>query len=80
MNNDIQRHYVDFYDMIDGWGDFGFFTERLFYDLDLAIKLCDKLNSELDVSNKRCGEHYSVIDKLTNMEIYCGLELYRCQN
>lgn len=69
-----KRYYVDFYDMIDGWGYFGFFTERLFDDIDLAIKLCDKLNSELDKSNKECGEHYGVIDKLTNKEIYCGMD------
>ena len=78
MNNETKRYYVDFYDMIDGWGDFGFFPERLFDELDLAIKLCGKLNSGLDKSNKECGEHYAVIDKLTNMEIYCGMdEKYR---
>ena len=30
MNNEIQRYYVDFYGMIDGWGgDFGFFPETI---------------------------------------------------
>ena len=79
MNNDTKRYYVDFYDMIDGWGgDFGFFPDRLFDDLDLAIKLCDKLNSELDKSNKECGEHFGMIDGTINREAYCGMdEKYR---
>lgn len=74
MNNGTKRYYVDFYDMIDGWGGFGFFPERLFDDLDLAVKLCDKLNSELDKSNKECGEHFGVIDGTINREIYCGMD------
>ena len=56
-----KRYYVDFYDMFDGWGGFGFFADRLSDDLDEAIKLCDKLNSELDDNNKSCGHHYGVI-------------------
>jgi len=72
--NKEKRYYVDFYDMIDGWGDFGFFTERLFDELPKAIKLCDKLNSELDKSNKECGEHYGVIDKVLGREVYCGMD------
>ena len=78
MDNDTKKYYVDFYDMIDGWGDFGFFPERLFNDLGLAIKFCDKLNSELDESNKRCGEYFGVMDGKINREIYCGMdEKYR---
>ncbi len=69
-----KRFYVDFYDMIDRWGGFGFFAERLFDELPEAIKLCDKLNSELDESNKKCGEHYGVIDNFVGREIYCGME------
>lgn len=72
--NKEKRYYVDFYDMIDGWGGFAFFTERLFDELPEAIKLCDKLNSELDESNKKCGEHYGVIDSVIGREIYCGME------
>ncbi len=68
----MKRYYVDFYDMFDGWGTFGFFNERLFDDLDIAIKLCDKLNDGLAKGNKACGEHYGVIDSKTNREIYCG--------
>lgn len=70
--NKIKRYYVDFYDMIDGWGDFGFFTDRLFDNLPDAIKLCDELNSKLPEGNKRCGEHHGVIDSTTQREIYCG--------
>lgn len=78
MSTETKRYYIDFYDMIDGWGDFGFFLERLFDDLDLAIKTCDKLNSELDKTNKDCGEHYGVIDGTINQEVYCGMdEKYR---
>lgn len=43
-----KRYYVDFYDMFDGWGGFGFFPERLFDDLTLASKLCDELNEKLE--------------------------------
>jgi hypothetical protein len=68
----IKRYYVDFYDMFDGWGTFGFFNERLFEELNDAIKLCDKLNEELAKGNKACGEHYGVMDYNTNMEVYCG--------
>ncbi len=74
IDGDLQmkRYYVDFYDMFDGWGIFGFFADRLFEELDNAIKLCDKLNRELDKGNKSCGEHYGVIDSEANREIYCG--------
>ncbi len=74
VDRDVQmkRYYVGFYDMFDGWGIFGFFTDRLFEELDNAIKLCDKLNGELDKENKSCGEHYGVMDSGTNREIYCG--------
>lgn len=67
-----KRYYVDFYDMFDGWGGFGFFKDRLFEDLDSAIKLCDKLNSELAKGNKSCGEHYGVMDSKVSREVYCG--------
>jgi len=68
----MKRYYVDFYDMFDGWGTFGFFTDRLFDELDDAINCCDKLNEELAKGNKACGEHYGVMDSKTNMEVYCG--------
>ena len=68
----MKRYYVDFYDMFDGWGSFGFFTDRLFDELDDAINCCDKLNEELAKGNKACGEHYGVMDSKTNMEVYCG--------
>ena len=78
INDETKRYYIGFYDMIDGWGDFGFFQERLFDDLDSAIELCNKLNSGLDKSNKECGEHFGVIDGTINREIYCGMdEKYR---
>jgi len=68
----MKRYYVDFYDMFDGWGTFGFFTDNLFDDLQEAIKTCDKLNSGLAKGNKDCGEHYGVIDSQVNREVYCG--------
>ena len=71
-NGKAKRYYVDFYDIFDGWGEFGFFTDRLFDELDNAIKLCDKLNDELAKENKACGEHYGVIDSETDREAYCG--------
>ncbi len=71
---EIKRYYVDFYDMVDGWGIFGFFEDRLFDDLDEAIKLCNKLNLELAEGNKNCGEHYGVIDNVTEREIYCRMD------
>ncbi len=70
----MKVYYVDFYDMVDMWGGFGFFNERLFDDLDEAIKLCDKLNDELNERNKSCGEHYGVIHGESGREIYCGLD------
>lgn len=70
--NKTKRYYVDFYDMIDGWGIFGFFDYRLFDDLPEAIKLCDELNSKLPEGNKKCGEHYGVMDSTVQREIYCG--------
>ncbi len=68
----MKRYYVDFYDMFDGWGTFGFFTDNLFDDLQEAIKTCDKFNSGLTKGNKDCGEHYGVIDSHVNREVYCG--------
>lgn len=70
--NKTKRYYVDFYDMIDGWGTFGFFDRRLFDDLSDAIKLCDELGSKLPEGNKKCGEHYGVMDSTVQREIYCG--------
>lgn len=70
--NKKKRYYVDFYDMIDGWGYFGFFTDMIFDDLPDAIKLCDELNSKLPDGNKKCGEHYGVMDSTVQREIYCG--------
>lgn len=72
--NETKRYYVDFYDMVDGWGTFGFFTDRLFDDIDLAIELCKRLNSELDDGNKSCGGHYGVIVHSTGREVYCGID------
>ena len=72
--NETKRYYVDFYDMIDGLGSLGFFTDRLSDDLDETIKLCDKLNSELAEGNKSCGEHYGVVDNIVGREVYCGMD------
>ena len=72
VNKDY-RYYVDFWDMSDGWGTFGFFTHRLFSNLKLAKECCDALQSELNQNNKNCGGHYGVIDKELSREIYCTI-------
>jgi len=67
-------YYVDFYDMIDGWGGWecwGFFEDQLFDNLDDAKKKCDELQAELHDQNKKCGEHYGVICGKTGREVYC---------
>ena len=66
-----KRYYVGFYDAFDGWGSWGFWTERLFDDLDQAQACAEKLQAELNQQNKDCGEHYGVIDKETGREIHC---------
>lgn len=68
----MKRYYVDFYGMFDGWGEFGFFTNKLFDELPDVIKLCDILNGKLDKENMMCGEHYGVIDSKISREVYCG--------
>lgn len=68
----MKRYYVGFYDMFDGWGIYGFWKERLFDDLEKAIKCCIKLQDELDDDNKNCGEYFGVIDGDTKGEVYCG--------
>ena len=72
--NRKKRYYVDFYDLIDGWGGatFGFFEERLFDDLNEAIECCKKLQKELPIENRNAGEHYGVIDGNIMQEVYCG--------
>jgi len=70
-----KRYYVDFYDMIDGWGSMpDFRPERRFDDFDEAKDLCKKLQSELGEANKRCGEHYGVIDLQGHIahEVFCA--------
>lgn len=68
------RYYVDFYDMFDGWGTWGFFEDRLFDNLEAARAKADELQAELPQGNKNCGEHYGVIDKEKGREIYCTNE------
>jgi hypothetical protein len=66
----LKRYFVDFYDMFDGWGTPGWYGEG-FNSLDDAKKLADEKMKTLDDANKRCGEHYGVIDIVTGMEVYC---------
>lgn len=66
-----KRYLVDFYDMFDGWCHSAEFWHRDFDSFEEAKIVCDKLMEELDESNKRCGEHYGVIDSTVNREIYC---------
>jgi len=72
-----KRYYVAFYDMFDGWGSWGFWTDRLFDDLDKAKACADEHQAELMQQNKDCGEHYGVIDRKTGTEIYCTMRVKR---
>ena len=63
-----KRYVVDFYDMFDGWCHM---TNREFDSLNEAKQICDNLMEDLDEQNKRCGEHYGVIDLKTGVEVYC---------
>ena len=67
-----KRYYVDFYDFIDGWGVWGFYTDRLFDNIKDAQACCHNLQSKLADGNKSCGEHYGVIDRKFNREVFCG--------
>ena len=69
-----KRYYVDFYDMFDGWGTWGFCANRLFDDFEEAKTCANILQSELDKANRLAGEHYGVIDKKKNREIYCTMD------
>lgn len=65
----LTRYSVCFYDMMDGWT-----TPLKEFDdteLDKAKRYADKKMKTLAESNKRCGEHYGVIDHILSMEIYC---------
>jgi hypothetical protein len=63
-----KRYVVDFYDMIDGWCHM---SDRESDSLNEAKQICDNLMEGLDEQNKRCGEHYGVIDMKTGVEVYC---------
>ena len=67
-----KRYRVDFYDMFDGWiyRDISASANDL-ESLEEAIAIRDKKNSELPNSNKKCGEHYGVIDLETRTEVCC---------
>lgn len=70
---EIKKKYrVDFYDMFDGWiCKNSKEAEYDFESLEEAIAVRDKKNSELKKTNKRCGEHFGVINLETKMEISC---------
>lgn len=68
-----KKYFVDFYDMCDGWGGLAeYFPQDQFDDILEARKHCDSKMKKLDKNNKRCGEHYSVIDLTTGKEVYRG--------
>lgn len=70
-----KRYRVDFYDMFDGWiSNYLKEANSDFETFDEAKIICDNKNSELPESNKKCGEHFSVIDLKIRQEIYCGLK------
>ncbi len=67
-----KKYRVDFYDMFDGWiyRDIQE-SENDFESLDEAIAIRDKKNSELPRSNKKCGEHFGIIDLDAKTELCC---------
>lgn len=67
----MTQYYVDFYDSFDGWGIFGFNTDRLFNTLDEAKAKADELQKTLDKGNVDMGEHYGVFSSDKCGEIYC---------
>ena len=70
-----KRYRVDFYDMFDGWiSNYMKETENDFDTLEEATIERDKKNSELPESNKKCDEHYGVIDLVTREEICCPMK------
>lgn len=67
-----KRYFVDFYDMIDGWCEKGFFNHSYQFDELAEAKIfTDKKQAELAQGNKDCGEHYGVIDSKSGREVYC---------
>lgn len=70
-----KKYRVDFYDMFDGWimKDIGE-TEDDFENLEDAKALRDKNNEQLPDSNKKCGEHYGVINLEMKGEIDCPID------
>ena len=71
-----KRYRVDFYDMFDGWiyRDIEK-SENDFHTLEEAMAVRDKKNSELPESNKKCDEHFGVIDLVTREEICCPMKI-----
>lgn len=63
-----KRYLVDFYDMFDGWCGIKEYQFDLLKD---AEEFATKKMESLGEDNKRCGEHYGVIDTTLNREIYC---------
>lgn len=77
------NYYIDFKDMIDGFGGhpdkqmlngegFAYFKKFFFFDLELAKAFCRKLNQELGENNKNCGEHFEVRDWNTDKFVWRG--------
>ncbi len=65
------KYYVDFYDAFDGWGIVGFYTDRVFEDLEQAKQKATELQAGLSKGNINMGEHYAVIDVATDKEVFC---------
>ena len=71
-----KRYRVDFYDMFDGWiSSYMKETENDFNTIEEAMTVRDKKNSELPELNKKCSEHFGIIDLVTREEIYCPIKL-----
>jgi hypothetical protein len=69
-----KRYRVDFYDMFDGWISNQIEEdENDFNTIEEAMLVRDKKNDELPESNKKCGEHFGVIDLMDKKEICCPI-------
>lgn len=71
-----KRYRVDFYDMFDGWiSNYMKDAENDFDTIEEAMTVRDKRNRKLPESNKKCSEHYGVIDLMTREEIFCPMKM-----
>ena len=73
-----RKYRVDFWDSFDHWIasglPVGFDPENEFEDLEKAIELCKE--KQIDNPPNDMGEHYGVIDLVSQREVFCGKGWY----